>query len=547
MNIMKSINRISSLFLVIILMAQTGCEKEWLTENPLSELSEVEFWKTADDALLALTGVYQYAAWNGSEEMGHARPFSWATDEGRFKTGLGIWTAGQFFEPTESYVVTGLWQYAYRNIYRCNYFLENIEKVTMDAAKKKEYIAEVRFLRAKEYFWLGKNYGGVPLVTKVLTPAEANSQTRNTRQEIVDFTLTELTAAAPDLPATRPAGESGRVIKAAALTFKGRLLMIEKRWSEAAAAFKEIMDLGVHVIHPDFKGIFLEANNLSKEIIYSLACVEGTTYDNRYYQRNRKPGIYGGYDEQNIYQEQVDAFLMTDGLPIEESPLYDPANPFANRDPRLYETTYLPGYTIFNGTLYEGHPDKVKGNFGIKALVGATGYHCKKYNIDNWTGNVWHGGDYIYIRYPEVLLSYLESKLEAGDAISQALLDQTINLVRTRPTVNMPAVTETDPAKLRQIVRRERQTELANEPHIRFMDLNRWGLWPACMERKFHGMKLTDDPANYTAYPVEKTGPYAGHLISWDRTGHFKSNNILMPIPQYERDINPALEQNPGY
>ena len=68
------------------------------------------------------------------------------------------------------------------------------------------------------------------------------------------------------------------------------------------------------------------------------------------------PAFYGGYQESNAFQDLIDAFLMNDGLPIETSPLYDPANPFANRDPRLYANMFLPEYTVFRGTLYLADP-----------------------------------------------------------------------------------------------------------------------------------------------------------------------------------------------
>jgi hypothetical protein len=52
-----------------------------------------------------------------------------------------------------------------------------------------------------------------------------------------------------------------------------------------------------------------------------------------------------------------------------------------------------------------------------------------------------------------VLLGYLEAKIENNEAITQTLLDETINKVRGRAEVAMPNVTETDRTKLREIVR----------------------------------------------------------------------------------------------
>ena len=131
----------------------------------------------------------------------------WANDEGRSKLGTGDNSTGQILFSYDTPVILDSWKKCYKGIYMVNTFLANIEKVTMDATKKAQFIAEAKFIRAYQYFWLLQWYGGVPFVTKPLTIQEANTQTRGTRQEIVDFTLTELTASAVDLPASRAASE----------------------------------------------------------------------------------------------------------------------------------------------------------------------------------------------------------------------------------------------------------------------------------------------------------------------------------------------------
>jgi hypothetical protein len=315
--------------------------------------------------------------------------------------------------------------------------------------------------------------------------------------------------------------------------------MIEKRWPEAATAFKTIIDLGVHIIDPRYKQLFEQAGETSKEIILSTNYVAGF-FGNNHSQKNYHPAFYGGYQEYNAFQDLIDAFLMNDGLPIEESPLYDTANPFANRDPRLYASMFLPQYTVFRGILYLADPSLT--TFGVKSLNGATGYGCKKFVTENFTGDRTSAGDdYYFIRYAEVLLDYLESELEAGVNITQDLLDQTINQVRGRAEVHMPSVTETDQAKLREIVRRERRVEFAWDPFIRWMDIHRWGITSQVVNKKFYGMKLL--PVDYSSYPHDLTG----HLFSIDKTGFYTPTNELWPIPQSELDINPSLGQNPGY
>ena len=543
MKLIKKIYVIAGILMVSLL---SGCETDWLDEQPLESLSASSFWNSQDDVQLALAGIYRAGNVGTNAYTNEVLCMSSATDDSGYKHGSIDNIYSGYFKPGDSQVVQAIWNRAYVTIFRANYFLENIEKVQMDEAKKAEVIAEVRFLRAYGYFYLSTLYGGVPLVTKVLSIEEANTQKRSSLQEVATFCIDELTAAAKDLPATRPDTERGRILKAAALAVKAKLLMIHERWAEAATAYKEIMDLNVHSIDPRYKELFEEEGETSKEIILATNIL-AQLYGNSHNQRNWHPDFYGGYQETNVLQGLVDAFLMNDGLPIEESPLYDAAHPFDNRDPRLYASIFLPEYTEFRGILYLAHPSLTNKGIGTP-LRGATGYGWKKYVTEDYAGD-WgsSGDDVILIRYAEVLLGYLESKLESGDNITQDLLDQTINEVRGREAVQMPPVTETDRDKLREIVRRERRVEFCLENPIRYMDIRRWGIYTEVMNQQFYGMKLTDTPETYTAYPVETTGKYRGHLKSINKTGTVKPESALLPIPIYEININPELEQNPGY
>lgn len=529
---------------LLILIGQTGCT-DWLNEQPLVQLSEASFWSSESDGLLALTGIYNgsnvgIAAYNNEMLI-----LTSATDDSSYKFGAVGNIYSGYLRAADTQVVLAIWQRAYRTIFKVNYFLENIDRVEMDSRLKSEWISEARFLRAYEYFYLSILYGGVPLITNVLTIEEANSQTRNSLAEIVDYAIQELTASAQDLPATRPSNERGRILKAAPLAIKGRLLMIHKRWAEAASTYEEIIALDAHQIDPRYKAIFEEEGETSSEIILATNMLAGL-YGNTHNQRNFHPEFYGGYSETNPFQNMVDAFLMTDGLSIFESPLYDAENPFDNRDPRLYASIFLPEYTVFNGRLFLAHPDRTNDN--IASLPGATGYGWKKYVTDGFDGD-WgsSGDDNILVRYAEVLLSYLEAKIEVGDNITQELLDETINQIRRREEVSMPDVTETDPALLTEILRNERRVEFCFERVIRYMDIRRWGIFLEVMNRQFYGMKLTDDADNYADYTVGTTGRFRGHYKVINKTGSVTQDMAFIPIPLSEIDLNPALEQNPGY
>lgn len=537
---MKKFKNIELALLTACMLIFSGCSNEWLDEQPLAQLSESSFWTSESDAMLALTGIYRGGNVGTNAYNNELLIMASHTDDSGYKQGaVGVIYSG-YLNPGDAQVVQAIWQRAYTTIFKANYFLANIDRVTMDEGLKAQMKAEVRFLRAYEYFYMSVLYGGVPLITNVLTVEEANNQTRNTLDEIVNFCISELTDAARDLPATRPENERGRILKAAALAVRGRLQMIHQKWSDAANSFKEIIDLDVHIIDPRYKELFEEKGETSKEIILATNCVAGL-YGNPQNQLNYHPEVFGGYQEDNVFQGLVDAFQMTDGLSIDESPLYNPDKPYENRDPRLYASVFLPGYTVFRGQLWEGSP--IGSN-----LIGATGYGWKKYVTEDYTGaQNSSGDDIIHIRYAEVLLSYLESVLEAGQPITQALLDQTINKVRGREAVNMPPITETNVEKLRELVRNERRVEFCLERLIRYMDIRRWGIFMEVMNTKFYGMKLTDDPENFTEKKVETVGKYRGHYIAIDKTGSIKPEHALIPIPLYEININPTLQQNPGY
>ena len=65
-----------------------------------------------------------------------------------------------------------------------------------------------------------------------------------------------------------------------------------------------------------------------------------------------------GYSSKVPNQALIDSYLCIDGLPIDQSPLYNPKKPFENRDPRMYATCVVPGM-IFAGYQFESHKDSL--------------------------------------------------------------------------------------------------------------------------------------------------------------------------------------------
>lgn len=524
----------------------SGCSEDFFNKQPLDAVSNGTFWKTEADAQLGLVGCYFVDnGWGwGGHDFWHFQSWLYLDmaagngSEGGQKMPDNV-TDGTL-SSSNGYTYDH-WKWAYAKIAACNNFLDHSGTIIMDKSKMAMMIAEVKTLRAYEYFYLTLFFGDVPLADHVLTMSEANSISRTTRADILAFVEKDLNDSYTDLPITRPDNENGRITKGAALAILGRVQMYEKKWTAAAETYKKIIDDHAYIIQNNFRELFWEQNELSKEIILSMQYTKGLWNQHATFQF-LYPYANGGWHDFNPYNELVKEFECTDGKTIDVSPLYDSNNPYDNRDPRLYYTINISGRNTFQGQPFISTPNSGTGDALNAHIDQFTGYGIFKFLDENFHGNLMASScNFILIRYPEVLLSYLESKLESGAPIDQSLLDQTINMVRGRATVNMPKVTTTNVVDLRKIVRRERRVELAFEG-LRYYDILRWGIAAEELDRQFTGMKLTNDPANYKDYPVDADGYYI------TRPRHFiKGKNELWPIPQAERDLNKNLTQNPGY
>jgi len=266
----------------------------------------------------------------------------------------------------------------------------------------------------------------------------------------------------------------------------------------------------------------------------------------------------------------LDSYECVDGLPIDESPLYDPAQPFENRDPRLDASIIRP-QSVFATYVFETHPDstqtwqivdgeakRVDNLDVLNPFATFTGYLWRKYTseVDLPTNRSNSELNFILMRYAEVLLNYAEAKIELGQIDNSVL--EAINEVRARAygvspaaTSDYPAIATTDQAELRTIIRRERKVELADEG-FRLLDIRRWGIAEHVMPGTLVGrpkgayVDLTSVPEiNQYGHPVYDGAQDAYRSV--DQRVFVPNKDYLWPIPQKDIDVNDQLEQNPNY
>lgn len=491
-------------FILGLSIVLCSCSKDVLEVASTTQISSETFWQTESDARLALNGIYSTLADLEQNYIYYDVLSDNAYNNYPWEGYKAI--ADGTHDARGPGVISWIWSDCFKGIGRANVVLDNIDNVEgLDESFKKSTTGEALFLRAYFYFKLTDFYGGVPLILE--SPKIEHSELpRDTKEAVVNQVIADLDQAFSLLPSSQ--SEVGKVTKGAAKALKARVLLYNGRWEEAATTAQEVMTMG-YSLFPNYRDLFRESNENNEEVIFDVQYI--SPEKGNFMELYLGSYTVGGWSSVVPLQNMIDEYEMTDGRSIQDSPLYDAANPYENRDPRLKQTVSVPGATI-NGI--EDH----EGEFG--------GYMFKKYTEYDETGVVSPtpyptrtGQNAIIIRYANILLTYAEAKNEVSGP-DQSVYDA-INAIRARPSVNMPPLPSgLSQNQMRDAIRHERRVELLLEG-TRYSDIRRWGIAEQVMDG------LVDPGGTRTFNP---------------------SRDYLFPIPASEFDIEgTALEQNPNY
>ena len=510
---------------------------------------------------MAVTGVYSILWFHPTgTDMPYALTLEYASDNGWDRNGSALQALGRGDANSDNNYTASFWTTFYRGISRANYILSNSAhlEAEMDAEKYNRLMAEVRFLRVYFYSYLTELFGDVPLIVEEITLEDAEIA-RTPKSEVINFMLSELDAIEQSLPLAPEI--KGRATLGAALALESRVALYNQQWDKAAQAADDLISLGTYSLHNDFGKLFLYEGENSPEVIMSVQYLDGV-------QNHDNPRLFFsrmalGHSNKKPPQQLVDTYNAIDGLPIDESPLYDPENPFENRDPRLDYTVVLPN-TRFITHVFNTNPEVTEVlYFGVEPPVMVKNTEAS-HPYSSFTGYLWRKfadpADYpeinnsdidiIIFRYAEVLLNYAEAKVELGE-LDQSVYDA-INAIRTRPTVNMPVIAEgKSQQEMRNIIRQERRHEFAGEG-FRYFDIRRWNVAHEVMP----GPVLGRIPTGYLseAPEIDEIGtPSYNNVSNADQMDVIETRTFnpardyLWPIPRIELETNPLLTQNPGY
>ena len=401
--------------------------------------------------------------------------------------------------------------------------------------------AEAHIARAYYYAELAKMYGGVPIVESHID--DGTMVSRSTYDEVVAYVVNEVDTYKDSLAIdwTEFKDREGRFTLGVALAIKSRILLYAAsplhnpendvtKWEAAAKAAHDLIthkDL-TYSLDPSYGTYFTGANPLnSPESIYLVRRSQSNNMEKNNYPIATQGGKSGATPTHNL----VAAYEYI-GTP-------DPANPYANRDPRLAASV------VTNGSTWNGRViDQAPGGSDDMANANAskTGYYLKKFLTDNL--NLTQGQaaqhNWVAYRYGEILLNYAEAMNEAfgPDAVPEGYTmsaRQALQQVRDRASSKLPKVVASDKETFREAVKHERRVELAFEDH-RYWDLLRWK----------DAMDVLNKPVLGVA--VSRNGEGWSYEVQEVATRTFYEKNYYLPFLRSEiENSNNTLEQNPNY
>jgi hypothetical protein len=528
---------IQIILLSVVTLMGGGCSKFLEHDHPTSVSDEV-WWNTLADATNALNAVYVGIP-DGSS--GRQLMFlSALSDEAVARQS----TRGDY----ESYVKgvhnptwdvgAGIWEDDFKDIRRACRFLENVDRCFMEEDLKARYKYEARALRAYYHMELLMFFGGLPIVTASTTPADSYLK-RNTEAEVYDFIVAELTDCANHLPATYTNADLKRISAGTCWALISKLGLFYKKYEVARDAAKKVIDLGVYELYKSsnprnsYADLFLYTGEVNKERIFFR---ENTGSGGQW--NTFAPLGVGGKTVVSPTASVVNNYETKQGKTIWElgpdsAKIYqkDP-NYKTNRDPRLAASLLLPGQTYSSYVLKPFDAAQTNLDRIGAQNATATGFWVNKY-LDPKDRNAAAAArtlDYMIIRYAEILLNYTEALIEL-DQWNNPDVVKYLNEIRSRATMpNVDVTKYNSQVKLRELLRRERQSELAFEGP-RFFDIRRWNILGDVMNGQVYG---AIDPATNEPMKVEV------------RTCNPK-RDYRWPIPQREILANPKMEQNDLY
>lgn len=535
--------KIFALPLLAISLSFTSC----LDETPKDQIPESEIYDSANSLYVnAVASLYNYigAHEEGEGLQGTCRGIydynTLTTDEAIIPIRGGNWYDGGLWENMYDHTWTAtdtdlynVWKYLYKVIVLSTKSLETIDqhKSLLNDQQRDEYKAEVRAVRAMFYYYAMDMFGRIPILE---SSAQKTADIRQSnRSDVFKYIVNELQTVAPLLPnehSNLQGNYYGRVTRPVAWFLLAKLALnaevyTDDNWTDSYRPDGKTIMIDVdgtqknawltcihycnliasagYSLESDYTKNFAVHNENSNENIFTIP-LDKMLYLNEFHYLFRSRhyahgGAYGGASENGTC-----ATLHTMAVYG-----YNTSSPDTRLDLNFYtgkvevDGNYV---TLDDGTPLEYKPLAVEQNLTASQYIETAGARMKKYEVDRtaYSDGRMPNNDIVLYRYADVMLMKAEAKVRNGESG-----DEELNAVRNR--VGMPSLIAT----LDNILN-ERLLELVWEGWRR-QDMIRFGIY-----NKQYDIHTPSEADN-------------------------KGYTTVFPIPGKARELNPNLEQNPGY
>jgi hypothetical protein len=504
---------ISKIFGLLLLVGLGGCSKSFINQTNPEAVPVDNGYKTESDITAGVYSVYQ--ALRSSNCVGEGAQL-WTDDRADdINTTDNQSNDGQPFQftafslaPSNSYLKSH-WVALYTPIGRANMILSLIDGVSFASGDtKKQFIGEMKFVRAYMYFNLVREFGDVPLVAeRITTLSQADDLTARVKKEEV---YTQIVADLKDalnsgLPVTQPAAGKGRASLQAVNAVLGQVYLTMAATLDAnkadnlnnaqtylLAAFGQKTFANLSDI--PFADVFdVAKKTTNQELIWQIPYKQG---DLNYSSSLAKGNQAVGETINSLFKSQGSGGLFTQDL------------------------------------LKEFETGDLRTTFSIKFAAATNKYFITKFRDANAgaTTQGYGGNDWILIRYADIILNLAEVYMLQND---NANAIKYLNMVRARaqrPDYATMMATDANYAAryptLKLAILHERRVELAFEHH-RWHDLIRF----------FNPQQLVD------YFKAKSQTDYDNSPLS-----NITTKDYCFPIPLFEYLLDPAkMYQNPGY
>ena len=473
-------------FLLIGLIILFSSCKKFLDLQPQFQLSTASFYKSQGDFETAIVGAY-------SELQGlYASPMIYLgelTTDNAYIQWTSPTTSEQELDqmlitPSNNFVGSA-YSTNFRIVMETNAILDQIDGTSLQNSMKERYKGEAKFLRALAYFNLVRLFGDVPLINvNFKSPSEIQSFDM-TRQPVDQVYDLIIT----DLQQTIVHLQGitnlskSRASVGAAKTLLGKVYLTIHKYPEALTELGDVISSNKYSLQPNYATLFTNKNDELPESIFEVKYLSGNIGEGNSFSSLFTPASFNAA----IFPNNMNG----SGRILPTKDLIDSYEP----DDVRRKLSIMDSLKLLDGSY-----DKIP--YGLKM-------------VDFTVGIPGDGGiNYIPLRYADVLLMYAEA-LNETNKISEAF--PYINLVRKR--ADLGEISGLSQEELRLAIERERRVEFLEEGH-RWFDLIRTGRAISVIN-------------NY----------YANNGLNFSVTEY----KLLMPIPLREINIDPNMEQNPGY